>query len=256
MMRELLLDFDPIRNPCTNQLSLESDVALLTSCDGSGPSTLGYDGSPTQMSADVGVSWSTSDLTRINFTENGKRFVQSNNFGLITKFDALHHPCHILVHWCGCCVYGRYWSNVFDHRTRCCTGHGGSCRCVQPTHWRTCCSSDPLRTRTSWSKVQLQRAFRSGNRPLARLWWRWAACSHGTRSSSSRTARENEPSIRGLGAALARTAGRSTCCVTSSGSRSSVFVAGSVSGGTVSDGTVSAASVSIGASTTCSTVRC
>ena len=36
-------------------------------------------------------------------------------------------------------------SNGLDHRARRCVD-GGSCQCVQPTHWRACCSSDPLPT--------------------------------------------------------------------------------------------------------------
>ena len=43
-MQDFFVDSDPIRHPCTKQLSLESDVALLTSGDASDPSTLGYDG--------------------------------------------------------------------------------------------------------------------------------------------------------------------------------------------------------------------
>ena len=64
-----------------------------------------------------------------------------------TMTDAWH-GCRILVHLYCCCVYGRYWNNVFDHST------SGSYQCAQPTHWRACCSSDPLRTRTSRSKPQ------------------------------------------------------------------------------------------------------
>ena len=43
-MQEFVLDSDQIRHPCTEQLYLASDVALLTSGDASDPSTLGYDG--------------------------------------------------------------------------------------------------------------------------------------------------------------------------------------------------------------------
>ena len=39
-----------------------------------------------------------------------------------------------------------YWSNGLDHRARRCAGHGGSSQCVQPTHWKACCSSDPSPT--------------------------------------------------------------------------------------------------------------
>ena len=44
MQEFVLLDFCSNKDSRTTQLSLESDVALLTSGDGSDPSTLGYDG--------------------------------------------------------------------------------------------------------------------------------------------------------------------------------------------------------------------
>ena len=105
---------------------------------------LGYDGGQKQMSADGGVSCSTSDRTRespplalrsvqqfrphdkIRCTVSRAHPRTRNRRHRVLTGD---HPCHRLVHWC---INVRYRSNVFDHRTRHCVGHGGSCRRVQP----------------------------------------------------------------------------------------------------------------------------
>ena len=116
----------------TSQSSLT--VPLLTSGDVSDPSTQGYDGGPAVSAcasftrASQTASWSTSTMT-----------------------DEWH-GCRILVQFYRCCVCGRYWSNVFDHRTRRRSRRVVSMRSA--THWRACFSSDPLRTRTSRSKPQ------------------------------------------------------------------------------------------------------
>ena len=55
--------------------------------------------------------------------------------------------CHILVHWHCCCIFSRNWREVLVHWNSRCVGHGGSCPCAQPAHWRACCTSDSFRTR-------------------------------------------------------------------------------------------------------------
>ena len=187
-MQEFLLDFCSSKESRITQSSLESDVALLTSGEGSDPSMLGYDDCPPQMSADAGISCSTS--------EKGQRFVQSSNFGLVTKFGVLfleltqstrrswhraltgHHPCHILVHLCCCSVYCRYRSNVFVHRSGRCVGHGGKAPAEAASSME-----HPLCRAALWC---------SAERSLARLKRRRAACSYLTSSSSRRTPRMSE----------------------------------------------------------------
>ena len=110
-----LLDSCSNKDSRITQSSLEPDAALLTSGEASDPSTLGYDGMPSWMNADAGISCSTSDQPKDGVsnnqppkdsdtggpsshqtegrcdqgfasTENGGRFVQTSNFGLTTKF--------------------------------------------------------------------------------------------------------------------------------------------------------------------------
>ena len=110
-----------------------------------------------------------------------------------------HHPCHIVVHWCGCCIYSRYWSDVLDHRTT----RRRSRRVASMLSTNALKSLLFVRSLAHTDVLVEGTASVSPSFSLARLQRRLASCSNRTRSSSRRTARESEPSW--TGAALART---------------------------------------------------
>ena len=96
-------NFCPTKDSRNTQISVECDVTLLTSGDGSDPSTLGYD------------EWHGTSL--VTASEQSAKLCDGNETVLKEPTEGAK-----FLHWSGRCAYGRCRNSVFDYKRRRCVG--------------------------------------------------------------------------------------------------------------------------------------